>query len=521
MTTKVNPVILCILDGWGYSPKKEYNAIKLANSPAWDDLVKHHPHTFIRTDGEAVGLPEGQMGNSEVGHTNIGAGRIIYQDLLKITKAFANHEVEKNEFIQEAIKNLGSTSKAMHIMGLASKGGVHSHLQHLLGAVEIFAQAKVTVWLHLFTDGRDTPPVSFTEDLKQIEDVIKPYPHVKIATICGRYYAMDRDHRWERVATAYNAIVSAEGPTFATPKQALEAAYEQLNKDGPAVSDEFLPSTVIKGYPGMQNGDTLFMINFRSDRARQLLHALLDQDFTGFERHKIVAFTTPLGMVSYSKELDQELNTIFFTSDITHTLGEICEHEGLAQLHCAETEKYPHVTFFFNGGREKPYQGEDRILVPSPKVATYDLQPEMSAFELKDKLVDAINEEKYQFIVVNFANGDMVGHTGVLEAAVKAVEAVDQCLGELKTAAQKHGYTMLITADHGNSECLWDDQNNAPHTQHTTNPVRLIMFNPPANLAAAELSSGGKLADLAPTILEIMGLKQPPEMTGQSLIKKS
>lgn len=521
MSKKVTPVVLCILDGWGHNPDTENNAIKLGNTPAWDDLEQNCISTLIRTDGPAVGLPEGQMGNSEVGHTNIGAGRIIYQDLLKITKAFEENEVGKSAIIQKAIKTLRENGKSMHIMGLASAGGVHSHLSHMLAAARIFAEHQVPVKLHLFSDGRDTPPTSISKDISIIRQLIREHPCISIATVCGRYYAMDRDNRWERVEKAYKAIVSAQAEHFDTAMEAIEAGIRSIESTGKIASDEFLPATTIGDYHGMEDGDGLFMINFRSDRAREILQALLEPQFDNFVREHAVDFSCKIGMVNYSKELDLLLDTLFPTTDIKNTLGEVLANHRLPQLHCAETEKYPHVTFFFNGGREKPYELEDRILIPSPKVATYDLQPEMSAPLLTDNLIRAIKEEKYCFIVVNYANGDMVGHSGILPASIKAVEAVDTCLARLKSACIQAGYTMLVTADHGNSESLWDRANGVPHTQHTTNPVRLIMFNPPAELASVTLKDDGKLADIAPTVLDIMNLEKPAEMTGKSLIKKS
>lgn len=519
MTQNINPVILCILDGWGYNPKKEYNAVKLANTPTWDDLITNNTHTFIRTDGEAVGLPSGQMGNSEVGHTNIGAGRIIYQDLPKISKAFLANEVENNPKIKNAISKAKEHNSAIHIMGLCSNGGIHSHINHMLQSAEIFAKNGITVNLHIFTDGRDTPPESAKEFINQVNNIISKYNNIHIATICGRYYAMDRDKRWERVELAYNALVLAEATKFANANAAIEFGYKDLIAENRIPSDEFIKPAVIDGYAGMHNNDVIFMVNFRADRARQILNALLDPNFNSFNRKKITNFSYALGMVSYSLELDKLLETVFPAQDIKNTLGEVVSKNNLAQLRAAETEKYPHVTFFFNGGQEETFPLEDRILMPSPKVATYDLQPEMSAYPLKDKLVEAINSKKYSLIVINFANGDMVGHSGILKAAIKAVEAVDTCLNDLKTAAQNNGYTLLVTADHGNSENMWDYEHNAPHTQHTTNPVRLIMFNPPSSMHTSILTEG-KLADIAPTVLEIMGIKKPIEMTGNSLLKQ-
>lgn len=519
MTKSINPVILCILDGWGYNSDKDFNAVKLANTPAWDDLVKNSPHTFVKTDGEAVGLPHGQMGNSEVGHTNIGAGRVVFQDLPKISKAFKENEVASNNNFKKAISTALEKNSAVHIMGLCSSGGIHSHIDHMLQSAEIFAKEKIQVKLHLFTDGRDTPPESSAGFIEQVNELVNKYPSISISTICGRYYAMDRDKRWERIELAYNAIVLGKGNNFKKALDAVKDSYKKLNKEKRIPSDEFVIPSVIGDYTGIQDNDVLFVTNFRADRVRQILTALLDSKFNAFKSEKVVKFGYSLGMVSYSKELDSLISSVFPNTDLVNTLGEVISRNGIKQLRAAETEKYPHVTFFFNGGRETPFEGEDRILMPSPKVATYDLQPEMSAYPLKEKLIEAIKSKKYPLIIINFANGDMVGHTGVLEAAIKAIEAVDSCLAELKEAAKDNNYTMIITADHGNSENMWDYKNNAPHTQHTTNPVRLIMFNKPSSVETDTLLIG-KLADIAPTILEIMQVEQPSQMTGKSLLKK-
>lgn len=519
MTKAINPVILCILDGWGYNSTKEYNAVKLANTPAWDDLVENNPHTFVKTDGEAVGLPAGQMGNSEVGHTNIGAGRVVLQDLPKISKAFKENEIASNPNFKKAISTALEKKSAVHIMGLCSSGGIHSHIDHMIQSAEIFAKEKIEVKLHLFTDGRDTPPESSAGFIEEIDELIKKYPNISIATVCGRYYAMDRDKRWERIELAYNAIALGEGNKVKTVMDAVKSGYKKLTKEKRIPSDEFITPSVIGNYKGIEDNDVLFVTNFRADRVRQILTALLDTNFSGFKPKKVITFGYSLGMVSYSKELDNLISAVFPNTDLVNTLGEVIHKKGLKQLRAAETEKYPHVTFFFNGGREKPFEGEDRILIPSPKVATYDLQPEMSAYPLKEKLIEAIKSKKYPLIVINFANGDMVGHTGVLEAAIKAIEAVDSCLAELKEAAKENNYTMLVTADHGNSENMWDYKNNAPHTQHTTNPVRLVMFNKPSSVTSDTLLIG-KLADIAPTILEIMQIEQPSDMTGKTLLRK-
>lgn len=517
MEKNVNRVVLCILDGWGYNTNQKNNAINLANTPTWDNLIANSPNTLIATDGLAVGLPDKQMGNSEVGHTNIGAGRIVYQDFPKITKAFAENQVANQEPIIKAIHNAKTHNSAIHIMGLCSPGGIHSHLNHMIQSIEIFAKQNLPVMVHLFTDGRDTPPQSASEFIQAIENLTQQYNNVKIATISGRYYAMDRDKRWDRIELAYKAIVSAQGLSCDSPQQALTNSYAEQQT---TPSDEFIKPTVLKDYQGMKDQDIVFTINFRADRVRELLIALLDPNFSDFTREKVIKFSYALGMVNYSIELNQLQDTLFPSTNLVNTLGEIVANNGLNQLRAAETEKYPHVTFFFNGGQENTFVNEDRIMIPSPKVATYDLKPEMSAFELKDKLVEAINSDKYSLIIVNFANGDMVGHTGVLPSAIKAVEAIDSCLKDISQAVKQHNYTLLITADHGNAENMWDDKNNAPHTQHTTNKVPLVIFNPPSNIKINQLEQG-KLSDIAPTILNIMGLPVPQEMTGNNLVKNN
>ncbi|MGV3278762.1 2,3-bisphosphoglycerate-independent phosphoglycerate mutase [Rickettsiales bacterium LUAb2] len=517
MTQKINPVILCILDGVGENPNTEFNAVKLAKTPNLTRIIKENHNVLIRTDGENVGLPEGQMGNSEVGHTNIGAGRIVFQDLPRINNSIKNNEFYNQHDLQQTVNLAKQKNSTVHIMGLFSNGGIHSHLSHFLAATKVFAMAGISVKLHLFTDGRDTPPTSFNEFLNTTNKEIESFKNVAIASICGRYYAMDRDKRWERTEAAYNAIVSGKGLQFNDCLEAAKHSYQDLEQQQRIASDEFIIPSVINNYSGMNDNDIIFMINFRADRARQILNALVNPNFNDFKRNKTISFAKALGMVNYSEQLDQYLTSIFPNIDLNNTLGEVLSNNKLKQLRAAETEKYPHVTFFFSGGIEEPFPLEDRALIPSPKVATYDLQPEMSAFPLKDAVVKAMNSKQYDFIVVNFANGDMVGHTGVLNAAIAAVEAVDTCVGEVELAAKNNGYTMLITADHGNCENMWDYTNNAPHTQHTTNPVRLILANPHKQLAISGLKTG-KLADLAPTILKIMGLQQPKEMTGTNLI---
>lgn len=507
-------VILTILDGWGYTQEHpEYNAIEVGKTPTWHRLVSQNPSANLITFGEDVGLPEGQMGNSEVGHTNIGAGRVVYQELPKINHIIKAGEFDSNEKIQKAITEAKANKSKVHIMGLFSDGGVHSHYKHFIHSSELFAKAGVNVVLHLFTDGRDTPPQSAINFVTHIDKLLASYPNIKVGTVSGRYYAMDRDNRWERVELAYNAMVSAVAQkTFSSFKEVLEHSYTEN------INDEFVLPAVINGYEPMIDGDIIFMVNFRTDRARQILDALFITDFKGFERKKVIKFGYSLGMVSYSDALKEKLNIVSTPVDLTNTLGEwLCKKE-LSQLRVAETEKYPHVTFFFSGGREDPFNKEDRILVPSPKVATYDLQPEMSAFGITKQLTASMREKSPDFIVVNYANGDMVGHTGVLEAASLAAQAVDKCLEELEKCVKETGYAWIIIADHGNCEAMWDFVNNVPHTQHTTNLVKIILANQVEN-TKLQLKDG-KLADIAPTILNLMNVEIPIEMDGKSLLKK-
>ncbi|MBB6254717.1 2,3-bisphosphoglycerate-independent phosphoglycerate mutase [Nitrospirillum iridis] len=503
------PVVLCILDGWGYREEVADNAVAQGDTPNFNRLWQDAPHGLLSASEEDVGLPAGQMGNSEVGHMNLGAGRVVFQDLPMIDRAIAQGEFETNEALtafKAALKQSGGTA---HILGLASPGGVHSHQDHMVALAKTLAKAGIPVALHAFTDGRDVPPQSALEQLATIEAGLKDAPGARIATVDGRYYAMDRDKRWDRVEKAYRALVSAEGETAASAEAAVTQSYDT------GKHDEFILPTVIGGYAGMKDGDGVLMANFRADRAREILAALVDPEFTGFERGAPVKFAAQLGMVEYSSALAKFLPAIFPPKEIRHTLGEIVSQKGLKQLRIAETEKYPHVTFFFNGGEEKVYEGEERILIPSPKVATYDLQPEMSADELTDKLVDAVDSGKFDLVVVNYANPDMVGHSGILAAAIKAVEAVDRSIGRLEAAVKRQSGTLLITADHGNCELMKDPETGGPHTAHTLDLVPAILVNAPADVVRLDR---GKLADVAPTLLELMGLAQPEEMTGRSLL---
>lgn len=499
------PILLCILDGWGHSAPSETNAISLAKTPHWDALLASSAHCLLDASAGAVGLPEGQMGNSEVGHTNIGAGRVVMQDLPKIDRTIADGSLAGHPRLKQFIENMKRSDGVVHLMGLLSDGGVHSHQRHMLALAGIIADEGVDVQIHAILDGRDTPPKSALAFVKEFEASLPK--KAKIVSVCGRYFVMDRDNRWDRVEQAYQAIVRAQSSTKASSaQQAIQAAYTLEQ------TDEFIAPVALDGYAGMKEGDGLLMANFRADRARQMLHALVDPDFTEFERDPI-EFSDVLGMVEYSSDLARMMDALFPPEEIKNSLGEVVAKAGLRQLRIAETEKYAHVTFFFNGGSEAVYDGEDRILVPSPKVATYDLQPEMSAPEVTQKLVAAIESNAYDLIVCNYANTDMVGHSGDLQSAIKAVEAVDEALGKLYTAVSAADGILLITADHGNAEKMQDDMSGQPHTAHTTNLVPFVVCN-----AGDMVLKNGVLADIAPTILSLMQQKIPKEMTGSVLM---
>ena len=510
VVSRPRPALLCILDGWGYRPDRSYNAILDARTPNFDRLISTCPQGLIDASETFVGLPKGQMGNSEVGHMNLGAGRVAVPDLPRIDTAIEDGSLAKNPILADAIATLKKNGGALHLMGLASPGGVHAHQDHLVFLANLIAGQGVPVWIHAFLDGRDMPPRSALECLAPIQAGLKAGLPIRFATVAGRFYPMDRDKRWERVTLAYDAMVDARADQHAaTPTAAVEQAYAAK------LDDEFVLPTVIDGYGGMKDGDGLLMFNYRSDRARQILTALLDPRFDGFNRARVVKFAATVGMVEYSAALSPFLKTLFPPETIKMGLGETVSRAGLKQLRIAETEKYAHVTFFFNGGEERVFEGEERILVPSPKVKTYDLKPEMSAPEVTDKLVEAIGSGKFDLIVVNYANTDMVGHTGDLAAATKAVEAVDTSLGRLMDAIKAAGGVMLVTADHGNAEQMFDEQSHQKHTQHTLNRVPALLFNGPADVHSL---SDGKLADIAPTMLALMGVPQPREMTGRSLL---
>lgn len=500
------PLILIIMDGFGIAPEKG-NAIKAANKPNLDKLFSTCPITQIGASGMDVGLPDGQMGNSEVGHTNMGAGRVVYQELTRITKTINEDKLKDNEAIVGAMDSALKNGTALHLMGLLSPGGVHSHMTHLYGIVELAKQKGLKdVYIHAFLDGRDVPPSSAADYIKECMDKLEEIGVGKIATVMGRYYAMDRDNRWERVEKAYAAMVYGEGETAACPVCAVKNSYEN------GVTDEFVIPTVIEGGAKIRPNDSVIFYNFRPDRAREITRTLVDPDFSGFERRNGFFPLNYVCMTQYDATMPN-VEVAFKPQSLVNTLGEYISKQGMAQLRIAETEKYAHVTFFFNGGVEKQYEGEDRILVKSPAVATYDLQPEMSAYEVTEKLVPAIKSGKYDMIILNFANCDMVGHTGVFEAAVKAVEAVDDCVGQVVDAIREMNGVALITADHGNADRMIDDD-GSPFTAHTTNPVPFCVVG-----YDCELREGGRLADIAPTMLQIMGLEQPAEMDGKSLIK--
>jgi 2,3-bisphosphoglycerate-independent phosphoglycerate mutase len=506
------PVVLCILDGWGYREATDNNAIALAKGANWAKLIKECPWSLVDASELHVGLPHGQMGNSEVGHMNLGAGRVVMQDLPRIDLAIENGSLAKKPELAEFIGKLKASKGACHMMGLLSPGGVHSHQDQMAAVARIIADAGVKVVVHGFTDGRDTPPSSARGFVADFEKKIAGHKNISFGTIGGRYYGMDRDKRWERVELAYNAFLGESEFKAPTADAAIAAGYARKE------TDEFIKPTLIGGFAGIQDGDGLFMANFRADRARQILTAFLDPAFKDFARKRVVNFAAVLGMVEYSAALAKLMPCLFEPQEMRHTLGQIVSEAGLKQLRIAETEKYAHVTFFFNGGEETLFPGEERILVPSPKVATYDLQPEMSAPEVTDKLVAAIEADTFDLIVVNFANGDMVGHSGNLEAAEKAVLAVDKSLGRLREAVTKQGGVLLITADHGNCEQMIDPETGEPHTAHTLNKVPFILVNGPAS---NKKLADGQLADVAPTILELMGLDQPREMTGHSLLHET
>lgn len=503
------PVALVILDGWGYSESMQDNAIAAAHTPVWDRLWGEHSTTLIDTSGEAVGLPPGQMGNSEVGHLNLGSGRVVYQDYTRINKAIGDGSFARNEVLVEAVEAAGQVGGAVHILGLASPGGVHSHERHLLAMIELAAgQGADEIYLHTFLDGRDVPPKSAAATLERLQHALEHTGRGRISTLCGRYFAMDRDQRWERISKAWDALVHGRAEYAArNPLAALEAAYQR------GETDEFVAPTLI-GEPAatIRDGDAVIFMNFRADRARQLTRAFIENDFDGFDRGavpKLAAFAT---LTQYQQDFG--CPAAFPPAQLPAVFGEVLADHGLKQLRLAETEKYAHVTFFFNG-QETPFEGEERQLIASPKVATYDLQPQMSATQVTDALVQAIASKQYDAIICNYANADMVGHTGDFQAAVQAVECIDQCLGRIVAAMEQAGGALLVTADHGNVEKMRDQTTGQAHTAHTSGPVPLVYLGS----QAYELREGGALQDVAPTLLDLLGLDAPNEMTGRSLLR--
>ena len=507
--TQNKPVVLCIMDGWGLDKKSEFNAVELAQTPNFDYLSKNYPYSTLDASGEAVGLPKGQVGNSEVGHMNLGSGRVVLQTLPKIDSAFSDDQIKTNRNFQKFLSN-HNKDKSVHLLGLCSDGGVHSHYTHIIEMAKLLHENNLKTVLHIFSDGRDSSPKQLGHLIKEFESKLPK--SIAIVTLVGRYFAMDRDNRWDRVKKSFDLIAHGKY----TRKEddvstAIRKAYESNE------TDEFISPTVIGDYKGISEGDSLMMINFRADRVRELLTPFINPNFDKFSK----TINTPvlrnnLGMTEYSAEISKFMDSIFTSEEIQNTLGEIISKANLKQLRLAETEKYPHVTFFFNGGKETVYPGETRIMVPSPKVATYDLKPEMSANQVEFELIKALKSKKYDLIIANFANPDMVGHTGDLKATIKAVETVDKCVGKIKGVIDSLNGIMLLTADHGNSETMLDTETKMPHTSHTCNKVPLILISPNSNLKL----KNGKLADIGPTILELMSIKLPSSMNGVSLLKR-
>lgn len=508
MTKKPHtPLVLCILDGFGYREDTAYNAIKQAQTPTYDRLWTEYPRCWLKTSGLAVGLPEGQMGNSEVGHMNIGSGRVILQDLPRINQAIESGILAQQPALEKLVKSTKKTGGTVHLMGLLSPGGVHSHQDHILSLAESLTSKGLNVAIHAFLDGRDTPPKSA---LNYIQNFEKQLPETaSIVTVSGRYWAMDRDDRWDRVEKAVSAILSGLGSRSVSAVDAIKTSYQNH------ISDEFATPTVIGAYNGIKTGDSLLMANFRADRAREILEALVAPSFTHFDRPALPDYAAKAGLVSYSSKHDQWMDAVFSVQDIENSFGSVLSAQKLSQLRLAETEKYAHVTFFFNGGSEQVFPGEDRCLIPSPDVATYDLKPEMSAPQVTDKLINAIETHSHDVIIVNFANPDMVGHTGNIDAAIQAVEVIDRCLARITEALTKTEGCALITADHGNVELMQDLESGDPHTAHTDLPVPALLVG--KNLDNYKLQDGS-LSDIAPTLLTLLGIEKPIEMTGQSLL---
>jgi len=507
MPQPIHPVILLILDGWGYREDDQFNAIKCAQTPNWDQLLEQKPHTLINTSGSHVGLPDGQMGNSEVGHLNLGAGRVVYQELTRISRSVESGEFDSNPALSKAVDGAIANNKAVHLFGLLSPGGVHSHEAHIHAMAKMAAaRGAEKIYLHAFLDGRDTPPKSAEASLQAMDKVFSDAGKGRIASITGRFYAMDRDNRWDRVEQAYNLLTMGQSEYQADDAvSALKLAYQRDE------TDEFVKPTLVGEAIKIEDGDAVIFMNYRSDRAREITRCFIEEDFDGFQRQARPKLSDYVSLTQYHEAFD--IPAAFPPESLQQVLGEVIANQGLKQLRLAETEKYAHVTFFFNGGREKAFEGEERILVPSPKVATYDLQPEMSAKEVTQQLLQAIDSERFNTIICNYANSDMVGHTGDYDAAIRAIEALDSCLGEVVAAVTRKGVDMLITADHGNAEQMRDEVTQQPHTAHTENPVPLVYVGRPAQLA-----ENGALCDVAPTMLNLMGLDIPPEMEGCPLV---
>ncbi len=501
--------VLCIMDGWGINENSQNNAVALAKTPNVDLLTKTFPYSTLDASGEDVGLPTGQVGNSEVGHMNLGSGRVVLQTLPMINKAFANNEIEKNKNFQNFLSN-HNRNKTIHLLGLCSDGGVHSHSNHMIEMSKLFEKNNCKTCVHIFSDGRDCSPKQLGQHVKKFEMFLPK--NIKVVSLVGRYYSMDRDNRWERIKKAFDLIVYGKCKRkFSDISKGLEEAYKNNE------TDEFISPTLIGDYKGFEDGDSLMMVNFRADRVRELLTALLDPKFKEFKKDSNTPIlSNNLGMIKYSTELSNFMNSIFVKENITDTLGEVISKANLKQLRLAETEKYPHVTFFFNGGEETVYPGETRIMIPSPKIPTYDLKPEMSAKKVEAKLIASIKNRTYDLIIINFANPDMVGHTGDLKATIRAVETVDKAIGNIKNTIIKHDGVMLLTADHGNCEIMFDNITNLPHTSHTCNKVPLILISKNEEYTLRD----GRLADIAPTILELISIKSPKSMNGKSLLVK-
>ena len=505
--------LMIILDGFGYMERSKFNAVTNANTPFIDKLKREWPNTTIKTSGLAVGLPDGQMGNSEVGHTNIGAGRVVYQDYTKISKAITDNELKDNKVIMNLLRGIKEKNSTLHLIGLFSDGGVHSDIVHLKAIIELaYSFGLESVQIEAILDGRDTPPQSAPEYFEDFVQFLEKFSDrdYRIGMISGRFYAMDRDKRYKRVKRAYDTLIGKNSETYKSWKEGLDLKYSN------GENDEFITPFILDGFTPIIDNDGIFFFNFRADRAREISHVFLDETFEEFDRGKKINLSGFVSMTEYEKSLPTSI--AFPKESLTETMGEVISKAGFNQLRIAETEKYAHVTFFFNGGAEKLFENEDRILVPSPReVETYDQKPEMSIYEVTEKLIEAIKSDKYKLIVLNYANGDMVGHTGIYDAAIKAVEAIDDCLSRVIPVAIEHNYVSLITADHGNSEEMWDYEENVPHTQHTTGPVPLFIVNA---LEVKDIKSDGALKDLSPTMLNLLNIEKPKSMSGKSLIVK-